>query len=111
MMRVIIPTEVFKAALLLKMFGHAGISKRLRWQATKADMGRMDLFSGILSWYEAEAIPFRKLLNRRFAVAYLARWREVLLYARLASGVLRGRGLRVQEEQLLSGLPTPLPAR
>ena len=86
MMRVIIPTEVFKAALLLKMFGHAGISKRLRWQATKADMGRLDLFSGILSWYEAEAIPFRKLLNRRFAVAYLARWREVLLYARLCVG-------------------------
>ena len=111
MMRVIIPTEVFRTSLLLKMFGHAGISKRLRWQATKAEMPLLDLFSGILSWYEAEALPLRKLVNRRFAVSYLARWRELLLYARLASGVARGRGLRVQEEQLLSGLPAAVPAQ
>jgi UDP-MurNAc hydroxylase len=105
MMRVIIPTSIFVPALLSKMFGHAAISKRLQWQATKADMKRLELFSGLLSWHEAEAIPFRKLLNRRFFVCYMDRWRELLLYARMAFGVLRGRGLRAQEMQLLSRPP------
>lgn len=102
-MRVIIPANVFKMTLVLRMFGHAAISKRLRWQATRADMGRMHLFEGILSWHEHEALPLRKLFTWRCVVDYLPRWREVLLYAQLTIGVLRGRGLRQQEEEILGG--------
>jgi UDP-MurNAc hydroxylase len=102
MMRVIIPAAVFRQALLERMFGHAAISKRLRWQATKADMRRLNLFSGLLSWYESEVIPLRRLLNRRCITSYAARWRELLLYARLGLGKLQGRDLRGQEERLLA---------
>ncbi len=102
MMRVVIPAVVFRQALMERMFGHAGISKRLRWQATKADMKRLNLFSGLLSWYESEVIPLRGLLTRRCIMSYAARWRELLLYARLGVAALQGRDLRGQEEQLLA---------
>jgi UDP-MurNAc hydroxylase len=101
MMRVVIPAAVFRQALLERMFGHAAISKRLRWQSTKADMGRLNLLSGLLSWYESEVIPLRRLLSLRCITSYAARWRELLLYARLGLGALHGRDLRGQEEQLL----------
>lgn len=102
MMRVSMPLHVFKAALTLRMFGHAGISKHPRWYATRADMWRLHLVEGLLSWYEAEAIPLSRLLRWRFFVCYARRWREVLLYFQLIAGVLRGKSLRQQEEELLT---------
>jgi hypothetical protein len=104
MMRIIIPASVFKMSLALKMFAHAAISKRLRFQATRADMGRMFLFEGLLSWYEMEAIPLTRMLSsKRFWQAYLPRWREILLIARMALNRARGIPLRVQELTLLRG--------
>jgi hypothetical protein len=46
-------------------------------------------------------IPLRRLLSLRRITSYAARWRELLLYARLGLGALHGRDLRGQEEQLL----------
>jgi UDP-MurNAc hydroxylase len=104
MMRIIIPASVFKMSLALKMFAHAAISKRLRFQATRADMGRLFLFEGLLSWYEMEAIPLtRMFLAKRFWQAYLPRWREILLILRMAFNRARGIPLRVQEIRLLRG--------
>jgi UDP-MurNAc hydroxylase len=104
MMRIIIPASVFKMSLALKMFAHAAISKRLRFHATRADMGKLFLFEGLLSWYEMEAIPLTRMLgSKRFWQAYLPRWREILLIAKMAFNRARGVPLRVQEIQLLRG--------
>jgi UDP-MurNAc hydroxylase len=106
-MRVIIPATIFKMSLVLRMFGHAAISKRLRWQARLADMARLSLFEGILSWHETDALPLRKLITWRCFIDYIPRWREVLLYLQLTIGVLRGRSLKQQEEEILGGYKLP----
>jgi UDP-MurNAc hydroxylase len=100
-MRIVIPAVIFKQSLAQNMFGHAGISKRVRYCATATDMPLLRTFEGMLYFYEFEAIPLRKLLRRRTLVSYLDRWREVVLYGRLFAGLMRGIGLRAQEERLL----------
>ncbi len=101
-LRIVLPASVFAKALQLNMFGHAGISKRVRYCATRAEQPLLNTLEGMLYWYEYEAVPLKKLARPRFLVSYLDRWREVVLYARLAFGLSRGIGLREQEEQLLS---------
>ena len=50
-------------ALLSKCFKHAGISKRVIYRATKADMPLLDRFNEFLSMYEYELIPLRRLFR------------------------------------------------
>ena len=102
-MRVVAPAAVLKQALAMNMFGHAAISKRLRFRATRADMPLLRSMEELLSLYEFECLPLKKLFSARTIASYGARWREVVLYVRLALGLLRGVALRQQEEQLLGG--------
>jgi UDP-MurNAc hydroxylase len=98
-MRVVIPAMVCRQALALNMFAHAAISKRVRFFATQADMKRLLLLDTLLACYEYELLPLRKLLRREFFVSYLARWRELLLYAQLAWALARGTSITAFEER------------
>jgi UDP-MurNAc hydroxylase len=99
MMRIIIPASIFKMSLVLDMFAHAAISKRLRFHATKADLPLMHLFEGVLSWHEMAVIPFSKLLTWRTFRCYAPRWREILLI--LVMVLRRARGLSFKRQELL----------
>lgn len=114
-MRVSIPAIVCRQALALNMFAHAAISKRVRFRATQADMGRLLLLDTLLACFEYELLPLRKLLRREFVISYLARWRELVLYAQLAWALARGTPITAFEERFFgmpqksAGRPSPPP--
>jgi hypothetical protein len=57
-----IPAIILRQSLRMNMFGHAGISKRVRYLATHAEMPWLKRFELMLSMYESELLPIRKNL-------------------------------------------------
>ena len=102
-MRIEIPAIVFKQALRMNMFAHAGISKRIKWLATKRSMGLLGLFMQILDFEEYELLPLRRNLTWRSVRVWTRRWREVLGYVQL-TWIMRSRritGKEVEQVALL----------
>ena len=100
--RIELPALILRQALLMNMFSHAGISKRVHFFATAEAMPALKRFFAILEWAEAELIPVRANFSRRSFSALLPRWREGLLYARTIFELIRGKSLPEIERQLLS---------
>ena len=102
-MRIDIPALILMQAVTMNMFGHAAISKRLRFHATSADMPRLQRFLTLLEWKEAEIFPLSGHFSRRAWRALVPRWREAMLYAKVVVQRLRGRDFIQIEERLLTG--------
>jgi UDP-MurNAc hydroxylase len=100
-MRIEFPALILMQAMKMNMFGHAGISKRVNFYATKAKMPKLGRFNSILEWYEAELLPLRRNLSGRSMKALLPRWREGLLYAKVLVDLKRGYDLPTIEERQL----------
>ena len=78
---IIIPAIIFKDAVRMNMFEHAGISKRCKYIASNnEDMNRLIRIVSLLEKRERfpRDITFRHAI--RFLVAYVRRWRELLVY-------------------------------
>jgi UDP-MurNAc hydroxylase len=102
-MRVEMPAIVLRQALRANMFSHAGISKRVRWIATRESMRRLGFFMLLLDFEEYEIIPLRRNLTWRSLRVWMRRWREVLGYLQL-SWIMRSRkigGKEVEQVALL----------
>jgi UDP-MurNAc hydroxylase len=82
-MRVEMPAIVLKQALRMNMFSQTGISKRVKWIATKQSMPLLSFFMQMLDFEEYEVIPLRRNLTGRSLRVWARRWREVLGYAQL----------------------------
>jgi len=100
-MRIHIPAIVLRQSLRLNMFGQAGISKRVRYLATRADMKRLRMFEFLLDLYEVELLPLRRNFSWRSLRAWLRRWRELLLYLRILPWLASGHKLIDFEQHLL----------
>jgi len=100
-MRIHIPAIVLRQSLRMNMFGHAGISKRVRYLASHADMRRLRLFEFLLECYEVELLPLRRNLSARSLRVWLRRWREAVLYLQIAFMLGAGHNLIQVEQQLL----------
>jgi UDP-MurNAc hydroxylase len=101
-MRVEIPEIVLRQAVMMNMFHHAEVSKRLNLYATEADMPSLHLFVTLLTLKEAEVVPLRKMMTMRTLKAILPRWREGLLYAQVVLLSLKGLNFSDIEETLLA---------
>lgn len=101
-MRIEYPALILRQAMALNMFGHAAISKRVHFFATKATMHCLNRFNAILELKEAELLPLRKVLSARSARALYPRWREALLYARVLLDLKKGYDLPTIEERQLA---------
>jgi len=99
-MRIHIPAIILRQSLRMNMFGHAGISKRVRYLASHADMRRLRLFEFLLECYEVELLPLRRNLSARSLRVWLRRWREAVLDLQIAFMLAAGHNL-IQIEQLL----------
>ena len=97
-----IPAIILRQAVLMNMFGHAGISKRVHYFAPSSSMPRLRRFVTILELAEAELIPLRSLFSRRAIRALLPRWREFFLYCRTVFELLCGLSLPQIERLLLA---------
>lgn len=103
-MRIEFPALILRQALTMNMFGHAGISKRVHFYATAATMPALKRFVALLELVEAEVFPLKSHFSPRAIKAVLPRWREGVLYARVAADLARGRDLPTIEERHLDPL-------
>ena len=100
-MSIEFPALILIHSIKMNMFGHAGISKRVNFYATKAKMPKLQRFNAILEWHEAELLPIRRNFSARSLKALLPRWREGLLYAKALVELRRGYDLPTIEERQL----------
>ena len=95
------PAIVLRQCLRMNMFGHAAISKRARYLATKEFMPYLKRFELLLTAYELEFLPFRRNLSVATLKTYSRRWRELVLYAQVAVRMAFGQKPIEIEQQLL----------
>jgi UDP-MurNAc hydroxylase len=100
--RIVFPALILKQAVGLNMFGHAGISKRVHYYATKAAMPALARFNALTELNEAEVFPLRGNFNGRGIRALLPRWREGVLYSQILLDLARGSDLVGLEEKYLA---------
>jgi UDP-MurNAc hydroxylase len=101
-MRIHIPAIVLRQSLRMNMFGHAGISKRVRFLAVRSDMKRLRAFEFLLDIYEVELLPLRKNFAWHSVQAWMRRWREPLLYLHILLWLASGHKLLDFEQRLLA---------
>jgi UDP-MurNAc hydroxylase len=100
----VFPAVVFRDAVTRNMFHHACVSKRCRFYGNSAsDLWRLRGFMVFLEFVELQRFPLRLGYARRLALAYVLRWRELLVYAQ-AVWFMKFRGLPVYKlEQAILG--------
>lgn len=95
---------VFRQCLLLHLFSHLSISKRVRYRVTSKSKKHVQMLNLLFNLYEYDMLPVRRLFTRRSLSVWLRRWREWSLYARIATSVaLHG------EFRMSRYLPAPRP--
>jgi UDP-MurNAc hydroxylase len=110
------PAEIHTSAFVLRqcmaldLFAHLPTSKRVRYRVTRKTLQRLRLVNLLLLLYESELLPIRRALRGRFFHTWALRWRELLLYGRIALDLLRGRRFR-QERYLGGGFADGKPAK
>jgi UDP-MurNAc hydroxylase len=100
-LRIHIPAIVLRQSLRMNMFGHAGISKRVRYLASRSEMKRLELFEFLLELYEVELLPLRRNFSRRSLQSWARRWRELLLYLHILLWLASGHKLIDFEQRML----------
>lgn len=89
--------------MALNMFSHIGISKRVKYKCRQADRPYIEHFNTLLAAYEYEVLPLARLFALRTFWVYLRRWRELVLYAELAAGMMLGKSTHDLETWQLAG--------
>ena len=105
--RMHVPAIVLRQCLRMNMFGHAAISKRVRYLATRESMPALKRFELLLNAYELEFLPLRRNLSLATVRTYLRRWRELILYAEVAARMALGQRAIDIEQRLLIRAAAP----
>lgn len=97
------PVFVFKQAVILNMYIHAFISKRVRFYLHKKEhLKKLNRFLFFLIQLEHEFFPIRLKYMWRLFLAYCKRWRELFVYiTALKEYVVNKRSMPIIEEILL----------
>jgi UDP-MurNAc hydroxylase len=83
--------NVFMMCIKQVNWSSLGISKRVRYRVKNDDKKIVTYFSELNDLFDCEVLPLSKSLNPRFVTVWLRRWRELLLYLRIAADLGRGR--------------------
>ena len=94
--QVHVATHVFQQCIERDLFSHLPISKRVRYRMPSAHKRTVQVLNLTFNLYEYDYLPLRKAVSRRAVRNWLDRWREVLLYGRVAVDVALGRGVDVE---------------
>jgi UDP-MurNAc hydroxylase len=89
--------RIFKHCMASRMFSHLPISKRVRYRVTRETLPLAKLLIQLHALDEYELLPLADLRWGRALESALLRWREPLLYARIALDAALGR--RFSEER------------
>lgn len=90
---------IMKHAMAAKFCAQIGIGKRIRFRTTSREKKYIQLYVYLLNLYESELLPMRNMLRPRFFETWMLRWREVLLYLRILTNLIRSRPF--SEEQYI----------
>ncbi len=83
---------VFLLCINQRNWSSLGISKRVRFRVKEEDRKVITYFSELNDMFDCDVLPLSKSVNLRFATVWMRRWRELLLYARIATNLARGNG-------------------
>jgi UDP-MurNAc hydroxylase len=86
---------VFRQCMLLNLFSHLSISKRVRYRVISKRKRHVQVLNLLFNLYEYDMIPVRRMFTRRFVGVWLRRWREWSLYARIAASVALRREFKM----------------
>lgn len=88
---------IFRRCMALDLFLYLGISKRVLYRCRRADHKYLFLIEHLWNMFECGQLPLRNLLRPRFVAAWLPRWRELHLYARIALRKALGLGFEMAD--------------
>jgi UDP-MurNAc hydroxylase len=86
-----------------------GISKRVRFRVRQQDVRTVNMFLELNDMFDCEVLPLSKSMNPRFVLAWLRRWRELVLYAEVVLDMMKGSGFVYA--RYLPGAPVGPPLR
>jgi UDP-MurNAc hydroxylase len=104
------PIQIHTAAAIMRhcmakdLFTHLAISKRVRYRVTSEKKTLLAMLNLFFNFYEYEMLPLRRLVSPRSIRAWLPRWREFLVYARVAANLALGRGFDMSRHLPASGI-------
>jgi hypothetical protein len=85
------PIQIIASAFLIKhcmrdnLFSHLAISKRVRYRVKKDKKKYLEALNLCNNFIEYRYFPVLNLLNKEFIIGWALRWREVVLYFRIAA--------------------------
>jgi UDP-MurNAc hydroxylase len=109
------PIQIHAHARVLRMCIHQvnwsslGISKRVRFRVRQQDVRTVNMFLELNDMFDCEVLPLSKSMNPRFVLAWLRRWRELVLYAEVVLDMMKGSGFVYA--RYLPGAPVGPPLR
>jgi len=93
------PIQVHTSAFIMRhcierdLFSHLPISKRVRFRVSAGRKRYLDLLLFVFNLYECGWLPLRRVATWRFLTTWLARWREIVLYAQILADYALRRDL------------------
>jgi hypothetical protein len=94
--QVYVNNAVLKDVWAKRHWNSLGVSKRLKIKLKRQDAKYYEVFNMLNNALEAGSLQSRYILTPRYIAAYLKRWREIILYADIASLKLRGKSFNYQ---------------
>jgi len=99
--------HIMKHCMAVNLFGHLGISKRVKFRVEPKRKKYLDLLIHILGMYEYEFLPLRNCFRWRFIRSWGLRWREVVLYLNIIVGLIFGRRFDMKRYLPIKEVPLP----
>jgi len=97
-----IPAKIFIDAVMLNMFHHSSISKRIQFKFTNIEnMRKYEKFHKLLEYVELEVFPLNIKYLFRLGSSYTRRWRELMVYIKALVLLKRGHAIYEIEEEIL----------
>lgn len=97
-----IPIKIFLDSVAMNMFHHSSISKRNQYIfKTEQQLLEYEKFQDLLEYVELEVFPIRLKYIGNLLMAYVRRWREVIVY--IQAFLLKRKGMPIYdvEEEIL----------
>lgn len=85
--QVVTSSYIVQECIAKHNWASLGISKRVKWRMRRKDVKFLRIFEFLCNALDFEILPMSNLLEWRFLSVWFSRWREILLYIRIAGEI------------------------